>query len=184
MQFDSSIGKVLQMVVGLKGDEHGVETPGRFLAMLDEVTECKNCDESCIKWKDFPAETQDMIVVQRIPFSSVCNHHLVTFAGFAHIAYVPSGRMAGLSKFARVVKHYARQVQVQERLTAQISGYLHRQLAPQGVAVVLRAEHLCMTIRGVQAPGTYTTTARMTGVFADHDRSAKLEFLTYLGGQH
>jgi GTP cyclohydrolase I len=82
------------------------------------------------------------------------------------------------------VQHYARTLQVQEALTTDIADFIETQLQPLGVAVVLRAEHLCMTIRGVQAPGTYTTTARMTGVFADHKKSAKQEFLTYLNGKH
>jgi GTP cyclohydrolase I len=168
---------------GLADDDHGADTPTRFLNMLDELTECKHCDQSCIKWKDFPATSQDMVVVQDIPFSSVCNHHVVPFVGYATIGYVPAGSVAGLSKFARTVRHFARQLQVQEDLTLNISDYLEEKLEPLGLAIVMRAEHLCMTIRGAQSPGTYTTTARMTGIFNDHTRTAKAEFMTYLGAK-
>jgi GTP cyclohydrolase IA len=176
--------KILQHYAGLLGDAHGENTPERFLFMLDELTECKDCIGACIKWRDFPTESNDMVVVQQIPFSSVCNHHVVPFVGFAHIAYVPEERIAGLSKFARTVHHFARRLQVQEDLTYQIANYIEAKLRPKGIAVVMRAEHLCMTIRGVQAPGTYTTTSRMTGVFGDHSRTAKQEFLQYLNGKH
>lgn len=180
----NQIRPVLQIFAGLKEDGHGKDTPQRFLAMLDELTACKDCDGSCIKWRDFPSVSSDMVVVKSIPFWSVCNHHVITFSGFAHIGYIPDGRVAGLSKFARVVRHYARQLQVQETLTVQIADFLQERLKPQGLAVVLKAEHMCMTVRGVQVPGTYTTTARMTGVFADHTKTAKTEFLTYLNGRH
>jgi GTP cyclohydrolase I len=172
---------LLETFAGLNGDEHGKETPQRFLNMLNELTECKVCDTGCIKWKDFDANSQDMVVVQDIPFSSVCNHHVVPFVGFATIGYVPDRRVAGLSKFARTVRHFARRLQVQENLTYDIGSYLEERLEPLGLAVVTRAEHLCMTIRGAQSPGTYTTVARMTGVFNDHERTAKAEFMTYLG---
>lgn len=184
-RYDESYTRtLLRLRTGLKADEHGTDTPRRFIQMLNELTGCKDCDGACIKWRDFPDSSDDMIVVQKIPFSSVCNHHVVPFVGWAHIGYVPDGRVAGLSKFARAVQHFSRRLQVQELLTREIADYLVGRLAPRGVAVVLKAEHLCMTIRGVQVPGTYTTTARMTGCFADHSRSAKHEFLTYLNGGH
>lgn len=166
----------------LTGD-HGAGTARRFVAMLDELTRCRNCDGSCIKWKDFPSgSVRDMVVVKQIPFWSVCNHHVITFSGYAHIGYVPDRRIAGLSKFARVVHHFARRLQVQERLAEEIADFLQEKLSPQGLAIVLEAEHMCMTVRGVQVPGTKTTTARMTGCFADHSKSAKQEFLTYITG--
>lgn len=174
---------LLAKYAGLKDNEHGADTPRRFLNMLDELTKCKDCDGSCVKWKSFPARAQDLVVVQRIPFSSVCNHHVVPFVGFAHVGYVPREKVAGLSKFARAVNHFARRLQVQEDLTYEIADFLEAQLeAPLGIAVVTKAEHLCMTIRGVQAPGTYTTAARMTGIFNDHTRTAKAEFLSYVNG--
>lgn len=172
---------LLTQVTGLIRDEHGSDTPRRFANMLQELTAHSQCDRSCIKMRTFDAQGIDeMIVIQAIPFVSVCNHHVIPFIGHAHIAYVPKRKLAGLSKFARVVEHYARQLQVQERLTMQVADFLEGALQPRGVGVVAKAEHMCMTIRGIQKPGTYTTTAAMRGVFADHDRTAKQEFLKHV----
>jgi len=169
---------LLQIHAGLDvTNGHGRETPKRFVSMLDELTECKDCDGSCMKWKTFNEHVDQMIVVNRIPFSSVCNHHVVPFVGYAWIGYVPNGIVAGLSKFARVTRHFARRLQVQEGLTKDIADYLENQLEPKGIMVVLEAEHLCMTIRGTQTPGTTTRTVETRGVFADHTRTAKHEFL-------
>jgi len=186
--------ELLQTYAGLDPhDEHGSDTPQRFLAMLDELTRCKSTGnheenrkhiQNCIKWKLFPTNKDDMIVVQNIPFVSLCNHHLVPFIGAAHVGYVPNKKIAGLSKFARVVTHFARRLQVQENLTNDIADFLEKHLEkPKGVAVLLQAEHLCMTIRGVQSPGTKTTTSSMRGVFGLHDRTAKAEFMQIIGGQ-
>jgi GTP cyclohydrolase I len=156
---------------------HGRETPRRFISMLDEITVCKDCNGDCMKWKVFPDPVDQMVVINRIPFSSVCNHHVIPFVGHAWIGYVPDGCVGGLSKFARVVHHYARRLQVQEGLTNDITEFLDTTLKPKGVIVVMEAEHLCMTIRGVQTPGTTTRTVETRGVFADHDKTAKAEFL-------
>jgi GTP cyclohydrolase I len=157
--------------------EHGRDTPSRFLNMLDELTACKNCNGDCVKWRKFDAETDEMIIVKKIPFISVCNHHIIPFVGEARIGYVPCKLEAGLSKFGRVVQHYARQLQTQERLTSQITDFLQMSLSPLGVIVQLEAEHMCMTVRGVQMPGATTVTTKTLGVFADHTRTAKVEFL-------
>jgi GTP cyclohydrolase I len=156
---------------------HGTDTPKRFVSMLDEITKCKDCDGSCIKWKTFKEDVDQMVVINRIPFSSVCNHHVVPFVGFAWIGYVPDEEVAGLSKFARVTHHFARRLQVQEALTKDIASFLEVQLLPKGVIVVTEAEHLCMTIRGAQTPGTITRVVETRGVFADHSKTAKHEFL-------
>ena len=176
---------VLACFAGLDStSEHGFDTSKRFTTMLDELTACKHADDehlaNCIKWKDFVSSSDEMVIVKGISFTSLCNHHVVPFMGVAHVAYVPSGKVAGLSKFARVVRHFARQLQVQENLTMEIAEYLVEVLAPRGVGVVIEAEHLCMTIRGVQSPGTRTVTSTMTGVFADHSRTAKAEFLSFI----
>lgn len=176
---------------GIQSDEHGEDTGKRFLHALSEMTQCRTYFgassnqhlEDCIKWKDFNAgRMQDMIVLEAIPFTSVCNHHVLPFVGKAHIAYVPHIRMAGLSKFARVVGHFARQPQLQERMTEQIADYLERKLNPRGIGVVLKAEHMCMALRGAYAPGVLTTTSTMRGVFSDHTRTAKAEFLSMVNG--
>jgi GTP cyclohydrolase I len=156
---------------------HGRDTPKRFAAMLDEVTKCRDCNGDCMKWKTFEEKVDQMIVINRIPFTSVCNHHVVPFVGFAWIGYVPDTQVAGLSKFARVTHHFARRLQVQENLTRQIAGFLEDMLTPKGVIVVTEAEHLCMTIRGAQTPGTITRVVETRGVFADHSKTAKHEFL-------
>lgn len=179
---------LLERYAGIENDAHGGDTPKRFLRMLDEMTMCRDADDlhiaSCIKWKDFPADDmQDMIALDNIPFVSVCNHHLLAFKGVAHIAYVPDRSMAGLSKFARVVKHFARQPQVQERMTKQIGDFLEEVLKPLGVGVILKAEHMCMTIRGVGSEGTMTTTSTMRGVFGNHSKTAKSEFLQIVNGR-
>jgi GTP cyclohydrolase I len=169
---------ILAVHAGLSvSTEHGRDTPVRFLSMLDELTACKNCDGNCVKWKKFEAETDEMIIVKKIPFISVCNHHIIPFVGEARIGYVPYLLEAGLSKFGRVVQHYARQLQTQERLTAQITDFLQSTLDPKGVIVQLEAEHMCMTVRGVQMPGATTVTTKTMGVFADHTKTAKAEFL-------
>lgn len=173
---------LLRLTTGLDvTSDHGKETPARFVRMLQELT-----TPEPIKWKTFPNDGMDeMIIVDEIPFTSLCNHHVVPFIGFARVGYVPNELVAGLSKFARVVKHFAKGLQIQERLTMQVADFLEENLQPKGVIVLVKAEHMCMTIRGVQSPGTKTTTTAVKGVFADHTRTAKMEFLmTINGGQH
>lgn len=168
---------LLEKTTGWKDDDHGSKTPQRFASMLRELTTPEE-----FEFTTFPSEGSDEIIaVQDIPFVSLCNHHVVPFVGLAHIGYIPSDKLVGLSKFARVVRHYSKALQVQERLTTQIADFLMENLDPMGVAVILEAEHMCMTIRGVQTPGTKTTTSAMRGVFSDHDRTAKNEFLRLIG---
>lgn len=125
----------------------------------------------------FPNEGYDELIVARgIHFHSLCMHHMLPFVGVAHVGYLPDDRIVGLSKLARVVEHYARDLQVQERLTAQIAGCLQETLAPKGVGVVLEAEHLCMSLRGVQKPGTRTVTSALHGLLRDDPRTRQ-EFL-------
>jgi GTP cyclohydrolase I len=159
--------------------------------MLRELTQCYQRSDpgeeaqhikECIKWKTFPAESDDMVIVNDIEFVSVCNHHVVPFIGKAHIGYVPNQHIVGISKLPRIVQHYARKLQVQERMTQQITEYIETELEPKGVMVVLQAQHLCMAIRGVRSMSAYTTTNKVTGVFADHGRTAKAEFLRFING--
>lgn len=172
---------VLEQTTGLDAsDDHGAKTAARFIAMLRELTTSDWNPETFTVF-DNTEGLDEMVVLQKIPFVSVCNHHVIPFIGHANIAYIPDTRIAGLSKFARVVQHFAKQLQVQERLTIQITDFLETKLDPKGVAVMLRAEHMCMSVRGVHAPGTFTTTSAMRGVFADHSRTAKAEFLEWIG---
>jgi len=119
----------------------------------------------------------ELVVVRDIPFHSLCMHHLLPFHGVAHIAYLPADRIVGLSKLARVVELFARELQLQERLTMQIAGCLQEHLHPKGVGVVVEAEHLCMSLRGVQKAGTRTTTSALLGLLRD-DARTRQEFLS------
>ena len=124
----------------------------------------------------------ELVVVRDIPFHSLCEHHLLPFTGVAHVAYLPGRRILGLSKLARVVELYARRLQVQERLTTEIADWLETRLTPRGVGVVLEAEHLCMTVRGVRAPGARTTTSAVRGGIRD-DARTRAEFLALVHGR-
>jgi len=118
----------------------------------------------------------ELVLVRDIPVHSLCEHHLLPFVGVAHVGYLPGERILGLSKLARVVEHFARQLQVQERLTAQVAGCLAEHLAPRGVGVVIDAEHHCMSLRGVRATGARTVTSALAGALRSDDRS-RAEFL-------
>jgi GTP cyclohydrolase I len=152
--------------------EHMQKTPERFVKMLQELTTPEEVD-----FTTFASSSDEMVVLQNISFHSLCAHHIVPFMGVCHVAYIPNGRIVGLSKIPRVVKHYAADLTVQEELTTAIAEHLDLHLQPLGVAVVMRAEHLCATIRGVQSPGMLTTTSKMTGVFLDPAKGAREEFL-------
>jgi GTP cyclohydrolase I len=130
----------------------------------------------------FPnAEGYDELVVSRdIPFQSLCEHHLLPFSGVAHVGYLPGDRILGLSKLARIVEHFSRRLQVQERLTTQIATWLHETLRPKGVGVVMEAEHACMSLRGVRAGGARTLTSALHGVVRD-DARTRAEFLALVG---
>jgi GTP cyclohydrolase I len=123
----------------------------------------------------------ELVVVRDIPFQSLCMHHVLPFFGVAHVAYLPAERILGLSKLARVVELFARDLQLQERLTTQIAACLHAQLQPKGVGVVLEAEHLCMSLRGVQKAGAKTVTSALHGLVRDDPRT-RAEFLSLTGG--
>ena len=155
---------------------HSTDTPRRFVEMLKELTTPEN-----FVFTTFPATSRDMIVVKNIPVVSLCAHHVVPYRGFAQVGYIPEAEVAGLSKIPRLVRALAKGLTVQEELTAEIAEHLSKHLNTEDVAIVVECEHLCMTIRGVQAPGTETYTARMLGVFSQHDRTAKDEFLRAIG---
>lgn len=177
---ETSAAYILQQAAGLDvSSPHGRATPGRFVRMLRELTTPEPFTFTVFENVD---GIDEMVTVQEIPFASLCNHHVIPFVGYAHIAYVPDQRIAGLSKFARAVRYFARSLQVQETLTKQIADFLDNKLAPKGLAVVMEAEHMCMTLRGAQAPGTKTRTADVRGVFADHTKTAKAEFLATING--
>lgn len=178
ISLEETARELLEQTTGLKDDKHGAKTPARFIKMLKEMT---TPEEFSFTTFDNEEGVDEIVTVENIPFVSLCNHHVVPFVGLAHVGYIPGDKLVGLSKFARVVRHYAKGLQVQERLTMQISDYLMENLNPVGVAVVLEAEHMCMTIRGVQTPGTRTTTSSMKGVFREEANYARIEFLSLIG---
>jgi GTP cyclohydrolase I len=168
---------LLEAVVGLDTNvEHMRRTPERFVEMLVELTTPKS-----FTFTTFPATSRDMVVVKQIPIVSLCAHHVVPYRGVAYVGYIPEKLIVGLSKIPRLAQNCARKLSVQEELTTDIADQLQKRLETEDVAVVMECEHLCMTIRGVQAPGTTTYTAVMRGVFGLHERTAKDEFLRAIG---
>jgi GTP cyclohydrolase I len=155
-------------------------TPERVHRMYTELTAGYHVDaERLIHGAIFDVGYSEMVVVKSIPFYSLCEHHLLPFFGTAAVAYIPRGRVIGLSKIPRVVEMYARRLQVQERLTQQIAEFLQTRLEPQGVGVVMEATHLCAVMRGVRKPGTIMTTSSVLGLFRTRDRT-RAEFFAHL----
>jgi GTP cyclohydrolase I len=164
-------------------DRDGLDdTPGRVARMwVKELTSgyLMNVKEM---FRTFDADGYDgMVIVKDIPLTSMCEHHLLPFVGYAHVGYLPSDKVVGLSKVARVVNAYAKRLQIQERITGQVADAIEEHLNPKGVIVVCEAEHLCMTFRGVQAPGTKTITSAVRGVFNTNQEGEKDEFLRLIG---
>ncbi len=148
------------------------DTPKRYIKFLNQFLSPDD-----FKFTTFDAEgTDEMIVQTNIPFYSLCEHHLAPFFGVAHIAYIPTDRIVGLSKLARTVELYTRRFQNQERITTQIAERLNEELEPLGVGVVLKAQHLCMAMRGVKKHDVYTTTSKMIGAFRE-EMNTRHEFL-------
>jgi GTP cyclohydrolase IA len=177
--------KELLIAIGEDPDREGlVATPRRVAAMYEELFSGVDEDPSKHLTLTFAAEHDEMVMVRDIPFASLCEHHLVPFMGKAHVAYIPGedGRITGLSKLARLVDAYAKRLQVQERMTSQIADTLMETLAPRGALVVVEAEHLCMSMRGVKKPGTLTVTSALRGIFKDDPRT-RAEAMAYVHGR-
>jgi GTP cyclohydrolase I len=159
-------------------------TPRRVAAMYEELFAGIDEDPGTYLTVTFAAEHDEMVMVRDIPFASLCEHHMVPFMGKVHVGYIPGedGRVTGLSKLARLVDVYARRLQVQERMTTQIADTMEKVLAPRGVLVVVEAEHLCMSMRGVKKPGTLTITSAVRGLFRDDPRT-RAEAMQYVHGR-
>jgi GTP cyclohydrolase IA len=158
------------LAVGEDPDRDGLKaTPDRVARMYAEIFSGLHAEPSSVLTTVFEAEHDEMVLVKDIAVASTCEHHLVPWIGTAHIGYIPNadGRITGLSKVARLVDLYARRPQLQERLTTQVADALEAGLKPRGVIVVVEAEHLCMTIRGVRKPGARTVTSSVRGLFRD-----------------
>jgi len=170
----------LLLALGADLDDPGLrETPRRVAAAYAELL-----TPEPFNLTTFPNDEgyDELVVVRDIPFQSLCMHHMLPFHGVAHVAYLPAERIIGLSKLARVVEHYSRDLQVQERLTKQVAACIQDELAPKGVGVVLEAEHLCMSLRGVQKAGAKTVTSALHGLVRDDPRTRD-EFLSLTGGR-
>ncbi|MDO5573125.1 MAG: GTP cyclohydrolase I FolE [bacterium] len=156
------------------------ETPDRIARMYEEIY--GGMDESPREHlhKTFTAEKNEMVLEKDITFYSTCEHHLMPFYGKVHVAYIPDGRVVGISKLARTVDIYARRLQIQEQMTAQIADALMEYLAPKGVMVMAEAEHMCMTMRGIKKPGTTTVTVVTKGAF-EHNEALQNTFFHLLG---
>jgi GTP cyclohydrolase I len=160
-----------------------VNTPVRVAAMYEELFSGIHDDPARHLEVTFAAEHDEMVMVRDIPFASLCEHHLIPFLGRAHVAYIPAddGRITGLSKLARLVDGYARRLQVQERMTSQIADAIASVLSPRGVLVVIEAEHLCISMRGVKKPGTMTITSSVRGLFRS-DVATRAEAMQFIRG--
>lgn len=172
--------------IGENPNREGLQkTPDRVAKMYQEIFAGISEDPAEHFEVTFDEGHEEMVLVRDIPFYSMCEHHLAPFFGMAHVAYVPAvdGRICGLSKLARLVDTFAKRPQVQERLTSQIADTLIEQLHPQGVIVVLEAEHMCMSMRGVKKPGSSTTTSAVRGIFKK-SQATRSEALSLIFARH
>ena len=177
---EGAAAAVRALLVALGEDpdsEHLRDTPRRVAMAYEEFLTPRRFVPTT-----FPNDEgyDELVLVRDIAFHSLCEHHLLPFSGVAHVGYLPADRIVGLSKLARVVEHFARGLQVQERLTKQIGDWVDKELAPKGVGVVLEAEHLCMSLRGAQAVGSRTVTSSLHGLIRD-DARTRSEFLDLTG---
>ena len=180
---EAAIAELLA-AIGEDPSREGLErTPARVAQMYEELFGDADQSPDRFLTVTFAAEHDEMVMVRDIPFASLCEHHLVPFLGRAHVAYIPSseGRITGLSKLARVVDGFARRLQVQERMTSQIADAIERVLTPRGVLVVIEAEHLCMSMRGIRKPGATTVTSAVRGLFR-HDPATRAEAMAFVRG--
>ncbi len=168
----NKIKEAVKMIIEAIGEdperEGLIETPDRIARMYEEIF--SGIDESAKKHlsKTFSVKNNDIVIEKDIPFYSMCEHHFLPFYGKVHIAYIPNGKVAGLSKLARTVEVYAKRPQLQERMTSDIADALKKYLDAQGVIVIIEAEHLCMNMRGIKKPGSKTKTLTVRGIFEEN----------------
>jgi GTP cyclohydrolase I len=182
-RIEKAVREILE-AIGEDPDREGLQrTPERVAAMYEEIFAGLQQSPAEHLSVTFAADHDEMIMVKDIPMYSMCEHHLVPFIGKAHVAYIPNddGRITGLSKLVRLVEGFARRPQVQEQLTSQIADQLMTSLQPRGVLVVIEAEHLCMSMRGVQKPGTTTVTSAVRGLFREN-QATRAEALQFIHG--
>ena len=176
--------KEILLAVGEDIDREGLRrTPERVARMYAELLAGSAEDPKEHLRSVFTENYDEIVLLRDIPFYSICEHHLLPFIGSAHIAYLPKGRVLGVSKLARIVDTFARRLQAQERLTYQIADFIMDSLKPQGVAVVLEASHSCMTIRGIKKPGSVMVTSALRGIFK-RDPKSRSEVLSLMHKRH
>jgi len=169
--------------IGEDPDREGLlGTPDRIARMAEEVFGGIHQDPRPLMRALFTEKYNEVVLVRDIPFNSMCEHHLLPFSGHAHVAYIPNGKVLGLSKFARVVDVFSHRPQVQERLTNQVADLIIEELAPIGVAVIIDAVHSCMTFRGVRKPGSSVVTSALRGCFLT-DNASRTEVMSLLRSQ-
>jgi GTP cyclohydrolase I len=182
-RIEKAVREIIE-AIGEDADREGLAgTPARVADMYAEIFAGLLHDPAQHLAVSFAADHDEMIMVKDIPLYSVCEHHLAPFIGRAHVAYIPNanGRITGLSKLARLVDSFSRRPQVQERLTSQIAEEIDERLEPRGVLVVVEAEHLCMSMRGIHKPGTTTVTSAVRGLFRD-SASTRAEAMAFIHG--
>ncbi len=185
-ELEDAVARLLR-AIGEDPEREGLEeTPARVARMLLEMTSGQREDPTRHLEKVFSVDHSELVLVRDISFVSMCEHHLLPFRGTAHVGYTPGpGRkVVGLSKLARLVEGYSRRLQIQERLTSQIADAVYETLGASGAIVVMQAEHLCMSIRGVRSPDASTVTSAVRGVFKDDPRTRGEALSLILGGGH
>jgi GTP cyclohydrolase IA len=181
---EKAVAEILDAIGENPSRDGLLETPARVAAMYEELFAGLTDDPARHLTVTFAADHDEMVMVRDIPFASLCEHHLVPFIGRAHVAYIPNsdGRITGISKLARLVEGFARRLQVQERMTTEIADAIENALDPRGVLVVVEAEHLCMSMRGVKKPGTSTVTSAVRGLFR-RDPATRAEAMQFIHGR-
>ncbi len=180
-RIEAAIREIL-LAVGEDPDREGLqETPARVARMYTELFSGLHAEPRQLLQKTFTQKYDEMVLVRDIEFASTCEHHLLPFLGKAHIAYLPAGKIVGLSKLPRVVEALARRPQVQERMTEELADLLMEELKPRGVGVILEATHSCMAIRGVRKPGSVCTTSAMRGTFREN-QATRNELMSLIYG--
>lgn len=179
---ESAVRKILKAVGENPRRDGLLDTPARVARMYEEMFSGLHLDPARHLETTFPEAYDEIVLVRDIPFTSMCEHHLLPFTGVAHVAYLPNGKVVGLSKLARVVEEVSRRPQVQERLTQTVADMLEDKLGTKGAAVVIESEHSCMALRGVRKSGTLTITSSLRGVFRE-DQASRSEVLSLINGR-
>ncbi len=178
-QIEHHVREILRLIGENVEREGLLETPARVVRMYEEIFSGYDIDPREVLGVTFDEQHEELVIVKDIVFYSQCEHHMAPFFGKIHIGYIPSGKIAGLSKFARLVDAITRKLQVQERITSEIADILDEMLSPQGVMVVVEAEHLCMSARGVRKHGSKTVTSAVRGLFR-RDAALRSEFMSLI----